>query len=68
MSHRADWWLSEGRQVGGLGKTEEGTKKYKLVVTKQSQGCEVQHGEYGQEHCNNHVWCRTGTRFIGVIA
>ena len=26
----------------------EGIKKYKLVVTEQSQGCKVQHREYSQ--------------------
>ena len=30
----------------GLGEKCEGIKKYKLVVTKQSWGCKVQHKEY----------------------
>ena len=32
-----------GRGAGVLGEKGEGTKKYRLVVTKQSQGCKVQH-------------------------
>ena len=36
------------RGVGGLGEKGEGTEKYRLVVTKESQGCRVQHREYSQ--------------------
>ena len=32
----------------GLGGKGERIKKYTLVVTKQSQGCKVQHREYNQ--------------------
>lgn len=32
----------------GLGEKGEGIDKYKLVVTKQSQGCEAQHRECSQ--------------------
>ena len=42
-----DLWLPEGRW-GWLGEKGEGTKKYTLVVTEQSQECKVQYGEYGQ--------------------
>lgn len=31
-----------------MDKKGEGIKKYKLAVTKQSQGCKVQQGEYSQ--------------------
>ena len=31
-----------------MGEKGEGIKKYKLVVTEQSQGRKVQHREYGQ--------------------
>ena len=37
-----------GGGVGGLG--EKGTTKHRLVVMKQSRGCEVQRGEYSQYH------------------
>lgn len=36
---------------GAVGSVKrKGIKKYQLVVTEQSQGCEVQHREYSQ-------WC-----------
>ena len=39
----------------------------KLVVTKQSQGCKVQHREYSQSYCNNCVWCQVSTKIIRGI-
>ena len=35
---RTDCWLPDGRGNEGLGEKGQRTKKYKLVVTKQSQG------------------------------
>ena len=35
-----------GRGVGGMGKTQERIKKYRLVVTKELWGCKVQQREY----------------------
>ena len=46
LTQRTDWWLPEGYGVGGMGEKGEGLVKYKVAVTKQSWGCEVQHGEY----------------------
>ena len=34
---------------GGLGGNGEGIRKYKLAVTTSSRGCEVQHGESGEQ-------------------
>ena len=38
-------WLTEGREVGKSGEKGEGIEKYRMVVTKQSQECKVQHEE-----------------------
>lgn len=35
-------------QTGGMGEKGERINQYKLEVTKQLQGCEVQHREYSQ--------------------
>ena len=51
-------------EVWGLGGKGEGVKKYKLVVTKYSQRCKVQHRKYSQSHCNNFLWCQVGTRNV----
>ena len=40
----------------------EGMKKYKLIVTKQSQGCRVQHREYSQYYCKDYVQRQMGAR------
>ena len=37
-----------GEGTGGLGEKGEGIEQYKLVVTKQSWECKVQHKEYSQ--------------------
>ena len=36
------------KEVGGLRETGEGSRKPNSVVTKQSRGRKVQHGEYSQ--------------------
>ena len=36
------------RGFGAIGEKGEEIRKYKLVVTKQSQGCKIQHREYSQ--------------------
>ena len=56
--------IAGGRGVGELGEKGEGFQKYKMVVTKQSQGCKVQHREDSQWYCNNDVWCELDTRYI----
>lgn len=40
--------MTEGRAVGRLGGRGEGIEKFKLVVTEESWGCEVQHREHSQ--------------------
>ena len=50
--------------VGELGKKAEGSKKYKLAVTKQSQGCEVQH----RNIVDNIVVTRCGARWVLEIS
>ena len=47
--------------VWGTGWKGEGTEKYKLAVTKQLQGCEVQHREYSQQYCGNCARYQVGT-------
>ena len=37
-----------GKGLGGLGEKGKEIKKYKLVVTEQSQRCKLQHKEYSQ--------------------
>lgn len=36
--------------------------KYKLSITKWSQGCTEQHREYSQHHCYNYGWCQVAAR------
>ena len=48
---RTDRWLPEVK-CWGLSEKDEGNEKYKLVVTKQSQGHKVQHRESNQQYCN----------------
>ena len=48
IEQRTDWWLPEGRRVGGLSENGEGTEKHRLVVTEQSRGCKVQRREHSQ--------------------
>ena len=48
QAQRVDWWLPERRGSGRLGKRGKEVKTYKLVVTKQPQGCKVQHREHNQ--------------------
>ena len=40
--------MPEGSGVGGMGEKGEGIEKYRLVVTEQSRGCEVQCRKYSQ--------------------
>ena len=40
--------VARGEGVGGLDEKSEGIKKYRLVVTKQSWRCKVQHREHSQ--------------------
>ena len=49
-----------GGEGGELGKKDEGIQKYKLEVTKQSQGYKVQHREYSQQYCNYYVQAQVG--------
>ena len=49
-------------RVWGLG---EGIKKYRLVVTKQSWGCKVEHRKHSQSFCNNYVWCQRILDLLG---
>ena len=46
--------------VGGLCEKGEGIKKYKLVVTKQSRGCKVQH----RDIVSNVVISMCGARWV----
>ena len=48
QTQTAGLWLPERRGVGGLGERGEQIKKYKLAVTKQSQGYKIQHRNYSQ--------------------
>ena len=47
-----------GGGIRGLVKKGEGIRKYKLVVTKQSWRCEVQHRKYTNITYSNYVWCQ----------
>lgn len=42
---RTERWVSVGRGVGRLHEKAEVIKKCRLVVTKSSKGCKVQHQE-----------------------
>ena len=44
-------------QVEGLGGKGEGIEMYRLVVSKQSWRCKVEHRKRTQQYCNNCVWC-----------
>ena len=52
-------WM--GRRLDGWVKKVKGLIKYKLVNTKQSQGCIGEQREYSHLHFNNYVWCQVGT-------
>ena len=45
---RKDRRLPEERGVGGMHKKGKMIKNYKLAITEESRGCEVQHKEYSQ--------------------
>ena len=40
--------VARGEGAWGLGGKGEGSEKYRLVVTKESWGCKVQHRKYSQ--------------------
>ena len=46
--------VARGVGVGGMGEKGEGIKKYKLVVTKQSWSCKIQHREKSSQRTYIH--------------
>ena len=44
-----------GEGFVGMCEKGKGNKMYKVAVTEQSQGCQVQHAESGHKYCNKYV-------------